>query len=140
MISYGESKSLRIKKQPKGDEMKNISFALLSVLLGAVGQVILKVGANRLGEISLSFSTFFKDLIHIIKVPQIILGVIFFSISFLLWIKVLTKNELSYSYPIVSLNYIIIMVMSFFLFHEAITLKKMIGTGLIVLGVWIIYV
>lgn len=120
--------------------MKNISVALLSVLLGAIGQVILKIGADKLGELTLSLNTIYKDIINIIKVPQIILGVILFSISFLLWIKVLTKNELSYSYPLVSLNYVIIMIMSFFLFKEEFTLRKVIGTGLIVLGVWIVYV
>ncbi|NLM13800.1 MAG: EamA family transporter [Epulopiscium sp.] len=120
--------------------MKNISIALLSVLLGAIGQVILKIGANKLGELSLSFNTLYKDIVSVIKIPQIILGIIFFSISFLLWIQVLTKNELSNSYPLVSLSYILIMIMSVFLFQEEMTVRKILGTGLIVLGVWIIYV
>lgn len=120
--------------------MKNISIALLSVFLGAIGQVILKVGANKLGELSLSLNTLYKDMINIIKVPQIILGIMLFTMSFLLWIKVLTKNELSNSYPLVSLSYILIMIMSVFLFKEEITLRKILGTGLIVLGVWVIYV
>ncbi|HHW67255.1 EamA family transporter [Defluviitalea raffinosedens] len=120
--------------------MKNIWVALLSVFLGAIGQVILKVGADQLGELPFSFKTLPKDIIHIIKIPQIILGIILFSVSFLLWIKVLTKNELSYSYPLVSLNYIIIMIMSVFLLGEEISLRKILGTVLIVLGVWVVYV
>ncbi|NLK20511.1 MAG: EamA family transporter [Epulopiscium sp.] len=120
--------------------MKNLSVILTSVILGAIGQVILKVGANKLGEFSLSLNTLYKDLISIIKTPEIVLGVVFFFMSFLLWIKVLTKNELSYSYPMVSLNYIIIMIISFFIFHEEISIKKIIGTILIVLGVWVVYV
>lgn len=120
--------------------MKNIWVALLSVFLGAIGQVILKVGADQLGELPFSFKTLTKDIIHIIKIPQIILGIILFSVSFLLWIKVLTKNELSYSYPLVSLNYIIIMIMSVFLLGEEISLRKILGTVLIVLGVWVVYV
>lgn len=120
-------------------KMKNIYIALLSVVLGALGQVILKRGAVKLGELSLSFYSLHKEIIHIIRVPEILLGVVLFGISFLLWIKVLTKNELSSSYPLVSLNYIIILIMSGILFKEELSFKKVIGTVLIVLGVWVIY-
>ncbi|WP_058485115.1 SMR family transporter [Defluviitalea phaphyphila] len=120
--------------------MKNLGIILFSVISGAIGQIILKVGANKLGELPFNFNTIYKDIIRIITVPEIILGIIFFSISFILWIKVLTKNELSYSYPMVSLNYVIIIIMSYFLFNEELSLKKIIGIGLIVLGVCIIYV
>ncbi|HOA81889.1 MAG TPA: hypothetical protein PKK61_12630 [Defluviitaleaceae bacterium] len=72
--------------------MKDLYIALLSVLLGAIGQVVLKKGAVKIGDLSLSLFSVHKEVINLIKIPEIIFGLIFFGISFLLWVKVLTKN------------------------------------------------
>ncbi len=116
--------------------MNNLFVILLSVSLGAIGQVLLKVGANKLGF--LSFNTILSDIIRIIKIPEIMIGLIFFGTSFLLWIKVLTKAELSYAYPMVSLGYIIVITLSYFLFDESFTYTKMVGISFIIIGVFIL--
>src|SRR5690606_18326087 len=109
---------------------------LLSVCLGAFGQVLLKVGANKLGFLSLH--TLFDDLLRIVKIPEIWIGLLFFGTSFLLWIKVLTKADLSYAYPMVSLGYIIVITLSYFLFNESFTYTKIIGISFIIIGVFIL--
>lgn len=115
--------------------MSNLMTILLSVFLGSIGQVILKIGANKLGSLSLAWNTVLYDIFRIMKVPEILIGLILFGSSFLLWIKVLTKSELSYAYPMVSLGYINAAVISYFLFHEQFTLTKAAGISLIVAGV-----
>lgn len=115
--------------------MSNLITILLSVLLGSIGQVILKLGANKLGTLSLSLNTIFQDIFRIIKVPEILIGLVLFGSSFLLWIKVLTKSDLSYAYPMVALGYINVIVFSYFLFNEQFTLMKVIGVAFIVVGV-----
>lgn len=102
--------------------------------MGAVGQILLKVGANKLGGLSLSIG----GLLSLIKNAYILIGLILFGTSFLLWVKVLTKNDLSYVYPMVSISYIIIIVASRFLFNEPFTTNKIIGILAIVFGVIII--
>lgn len=118
--------------------MSNLFTIILSVLLGSIGQVVLKIGANKLGSFSLAFNTIFSDIIRIIKVPEIIIGLFFFGSSFLLWIKVLTKSDLSYAYPMVSLGYINVVILSYFLFNEQFTTMKVLGVALIVIGVVIL--
>ncbi|MDN4492523.1 SMR family transporter [Ureibacillus aquaedulcis] len=115
--------------------MNNLITILLSVLLGSLGQVILKIGANKLGTLSLAWNSLFYDIFRIVKIPEIIIGLVLFGSSFLLWIKVLTKSDLSYAYPMVSLGYINVIVISYFLFNEQFTLMKVIGVSLIILGV-----
>jgi len=119
--------------------MNDVSVALLSVVLGALGQVILKKGAVKSGDLSLTLFSIHKEIINLMKIPEIIIGLILFGISFLLWIKVLSKNELSLSYPLVSLNYIIILFISVLIFDEPLTFKKILGTLLIVIGVGVVY-
>ena len=71
--------------------MSNILLIILSVTLGSLGQVILKLGANKLGEISIiKIHTF---IFEILKIPEILIGLVLFGTSFLLWIKVLTKSD-----------------------------------------------
>ncbi len=106
--------------------------------MGAVGQILLKAGANNLGEYNLDFTHIITSIWTILKVPQILIGMVFFGSSFLLWIKVLTKAELSYAYPLVSFSYVIVAIGSALFFNEPITLNKVMGIGAIVIGVFIL--
>ncbi|HWL24587.1 MAG TPA: SMR family transporter [Ureibacillus sp.] len=115
--------------------MSNLITILLSVFLGSFGQIILKFGANKLGNLSLAWNTIFIDIFRIVKVPEILIGLVLFGSSFLLWIKVLTKSDLSYAYPMVGLGYINVVVFSYILFNEQFTFMKVLGVVLIVLGV-----
>lgn len=118
--------------------MNQIVLILISVSMGAVGQILLKAGADKLGVFDLSFKTFFQSILAVIKVPYILIGTIFFGLSFLLWIKVLTKSELSHAYPMVSLSYVIVGIASAVFFKEPLTANKILGIGAIVLGVLIL--
>jgi multidrug transporter EmrE-like cation transporter len=118
--------------------MTQMALILISVTLGAIGQVLLKLGANQLQGFSLSYKALPRNVIMIVNTPAIWIGMILFFISFLLWIKVLTKSELSYAYPMVSLGYIIVVILSLFLFNETVNLHKLIGILVIIAGVVII--
>lgn len=118
--------------------MNQLGTIIASVVLGAIGQVLLKVGANKLGNVSLSFSSFFGDVMRVARTPEIVLGLFFFATSFLLWVKVLTKAKLSYAYPMVSLGYIVVVALSYFLFHEPFTVPKVVGILVIITGVILI--
>lgn len=118
--------------------MNNLVLIIISVVMGAIGQVVLKIGANKLGDFDLLSGSIIKSLFTLITIPEIIIGVLLFGTSFLLWIKVLTQNELSSAYPMVSLGYIIVTILSFALFKESMTVNKVLGIGLIVFGVIIL--
>lgn len=106
--------------------------------MGAVGQILLKAGANKLGEYNLGLRNLLTNVWTLLKVPQILVGMIFFGLSFLLWIKILTQSELSHAYPMVSLSYVIVGIASAILFKEPVTANKVFGIGTIVLGVIIL--
>ena len=111
--------------------MSNLLLILSSIIMGAIGQILLKSGANILGDLKFNMQGF----ISIITNYFIIGGLILFGTSFLLWIKVLTKNSLSYVYPMVSLSYIIIVLASKIMFDEPFTSNKVIGILAIIIGV-----
>lgn len=118
--------------------MSQLTLVFISAITGAIGQVLLKAGANSLGEYNLDFTHLIASIITVIKIPQILLGLVFFGSSFLLSLKVLTKSDLSWAYPLTSISYVIVAIAAAIFFDEAITMNKMLGIGAIVLGVFIL--
>lgn len=114
--------------------MNMLGLILTSVFLGAIGQVLVKFGAVNL---TLNFSSEYilSSILSILKNVPVMCGILSYGISFLLWIKVLSKVELSYAYPMVSLGYVIIMIFSYFFFKENISFLRVVGVLLIIMGV-----
>ncbi len=85
------------------------------------------------------FYGFVKEVLNfnfLISHWQFVLGAIFYVLSFLTWMFLLSKKELSLIYPLtVSIVYVAIMVSSVLIFKEQFTLYKIIGIVLIGLGI-----
>jgi len=113
----------------------NILMMLFSVTLGAIGQVALKKGAISLaGHDTISFS----HVLNSIKNIYILLGFLLYGISAISWLVVLSRTELSYAYPMISINYILIIFLSRFVFHEHLTINKLAGTLIICFGILVL--
>ncbi|WP_052835385.1 EamA family transporter [Syntrophaceticus schinkii] len=97
--------------------------------------MILKMGADKLGSVFISRQDIIPDLIRIVTTPQVLIAFAFYAAGFFTWMKALTRENLSYVYPMVSLSYILVLFYSYFLFKEPITLNKFMGIVLIIGGV-----
>ncbi len=114
-------------------------FAIfISILLAVVGQLLLKMGMLRIGKFSFDISTLVHQYIKIFLNPLVIAGLFGFFLSMLIWLYVLSRMELSFAYPFVALNYVLILFGSYFLLKEAITPMKVIGVVVIVIGVYLV--
>ncbi len=58
--------------------------------------------------------------------------------SFLAWMLILKKSDLSFATPFISMQYITILAASYFLFHEPIHLLHIVAATLIVTGLVLI--
>jgi len=116
--------------------MKGIPLILSAVLLGALGQVIMKRGMQIYGEVSAG--TVWRQIIPILRVPQVTLGLACYAVSAVLWIAVVSKFDLSLAYPMVSVAYVAVFLASWFLFGEKISAVRLAGLVLIVAGVVVI--
>ncbi len=50
----------------------------------------------------------------------------------------MTRFEISYAFPFVSLNYVLILIASIFIFNEPFTASKLLGSMFIITGILII--
>lgn len=116
--------------------MKPLIILLISVSLTSIGQLILKKGLLIVGPIERVGLRFFQMLVN----PLVMLGITFAILGWAAYVMALSKAELSYAYPIWSLTYVIVPLLSLFLFRESISLLKMGGLGFICLGVLLVAV
>ena len=117
----------------------DLFYLFFSIFLGACGQVFLKFATYRLGVIDFSWPGLLFSLIRIFTNPWIIVGTIFFVISMVIWIKVITLFELSRAYPSVGLSYVLVFLMSVFFFKESINWQKVAGIFLVSVGVYFLH-
>lgn len=116
--------------------MRGIPLILLAVLLGATGQVIMKMGMKMYGQVSAT--TVWAQLIPILKVPQVFLGFVCYGVSAVLWIAVVSNVDLSLAYPMVSLAYVFVFLASWFFLGEQISPLRIAGLAIIITGVLVI--
>ena len=114
--------------------VRAIGILLASVACGAVGQLVLKAGMNSLGKLQLSAET----LLRMATSPLLLVGIAIFAVSTLLWLLALARADLSFAYPFLSLTYLAVLVGGALLFHEAVTLPRVLGFVVIIIGVWIV--
>lgn len=116
----------------------NHLYILLTIALTIYSQLVIKFKVNELEMMPDNKWDKFIFFINFLMNPWIISSIISTLISGLVWMIVLKKFEISYAYPFLSLNYILIIIFSFSFFNENISLQKIIGSMLIILGIIII--
>ena len=60
--------------------------------------------------------------------PMVLLGFVFYGLSAALWLIVLTRADLSYAYPLLSMGYVAVVFLSRVFFNEAVTTTRVLGT------------
>lgn len=119
--------------------MINYLLIVLNVFLITAAQLFMKYGADAITHSQIPLKNGLISVLAKISNPYIILGGIAYVSSFLLWIYILTKNPISFVYPIMSLSYITVMVFSIFLFRESVVIYQWIGVFLIISGTFLIF-
>jgi multidrug transporter EmrE-like cation transporter len=112
--------------------------AIFSVILNAGAQLAIKWGVSgRSGHFSSEGTVVF--VVSILTNPGILIGLSLYVISVGIWMYVLSKIDVSVAYPLLSIGYVINVFMAAFLFNEPLSLNKIIGIGLIIFGVVVLY-
>ncbi|WP_413175202.1 EamA family transporter [Anabaena azotica] len=109
------------------------SLLLISVLISVAGQFLLKMGALKLGKVHAG--NFFSLIFNIITIPELLLGLTCYGIGAIAYILLLTRVNLSVAAPAVSVGYIFSVLLGYFILKEPIPLLRIVGLGLIVMGV-----
>ncbi|MFE5323585.1 EamA family transporter [Paenibacillus sp. NPDC056579] len=106
-------------------------WLIASILLGASGQVLMKWGietGKQTGNAVIAG-------LNMTALLQIGSGLASYALSSVFWLLALKRFPLSTAYPMVSMSYILVMALGYFLFNETISMQKWFGVAFISVGV-----
>ncbi|MBI4154278.1 EamA family transporter [Candidatus Woesearchaeota archaeon] len=114
--------------------MKPTKSIILATVLVASGHLLVKYGLNQLGEISFS-NGIFAAFMTIFSSWHVLLGIALFGGSSILWLTSISKTDLSYAVPFLSLSYALVTLFSWLLLAEQLSFTRFLGVGIICTGV-----
>ena len=113
-----------------------IPLIIMSVLLNCIAQLCMKKGMMGVGEVSTQ--EFISAIPSMITSGYLWLSLFCYGVSILLWMIVLSKVDVSYAYPFLSIGYILSAIVGYYFFGEAVTPVRIAGIIVICIGVVLI--
>jgi len=111
---------------------------LVDVILNVTGQLSLKYGMSKMGNFALSLSTLPPVFLRAATNLYVLFGLVCYGLGFMVWLIVLSKAEVSYAYPLISLGYVFTAILARAMFGEAVGVTRMAGIMITCLGVFLI--
>jgi multidrug transporter EmrE-like cation transporter len=118
---------------------KYILLILSGVLLNAFAQLLLKKGMLGIGYFEIQLQNLFPVIKKVAANAYILSGLGAYVVSVAIWLLVLARVEVSYAYPFLSVGYVVVTLMGYFLFQETLSWIRVIGISTIILGVILLY-
>ncbi|MBF0525589.1 MAG: 4-amino-4-deoxy-L-arabinose transferase, partial [Deltaproteobacteria bacterium] len=87
--------------------IRYVPLILLGVLLNAVAQILMKAGMIKIGHFEFSLANLVPVGIKTFTSPYVLVALACYVISVLVWLAALSKVEVSYAYPLLSIGYIV---------------------------------
>jgi multidrug transporter EmrE-like cation transporter len=116
------------------------AFALVmtGVLLNAVAQLALKASVSDTGIIGLDMQSLMSSAGSLVTNLWLWVGLICYGVSVVVWILALSRVDVSIAYPMLSIGYIVNAVAASHLFNEPLGIGKVVGIGIIIVGVYVL--
>jgi len=115
--------------------MKQIFLLLITVGLNVAGQFLMKQGMGQVGVIGGSLGSMANSLTKAFLNPYVLGGVGAYGFSSIFWLILLSRVQLSYAYPALSLGYVAVTIVSAFLLNETVSPLRWFSVAVICLGV-----
>lgn len=116
--------------------MKIIVFMLLAVVFTSIGQVLQKIGS---GKVKREHMRLGLKSIFVFLNPTIIAALVMLAVATLFYLLALSRLPLSIAYPLLSSEYVLVVILSKIFLKEKVNLKRWIGVFVIIVGIFIIF-
>lgn len=117
---------------------KYLPLILTGVLLNAAAQIVLKQGMRSIGTFAFTLDNLIPIGLRVGLNPFVLLGIGFYGISVVVWLLVLSRVDVSYAYPMLSVGYIVAALAGRIFFGEPVDFTRWAGIVTICVGVWLI--
>jgi drug/metabolite transporter (DMT)-like permease len=107
----------------------------LSIVAGVAGQATIKLGV---GQPQAAADGLVGLVTMILHSPLVLLGLFLYGIGALAWIAVLSRMDLSYAYPFLALNFVLVTLVAQVGLGEVVPTLRWFGVGIICAGVLVV--
>lgn len=112
--------------------LAGFALLLITAVCMSVANLLIKHGIEAAGGFAPSMAALF----HMLRQPAAVAGILLAGFSSLMWFRILATQKLSTCYPLfVSLTYFFITVGAFYFLHEKMSVQKLLGLIVIVVGI-----
>ncbi len=111
----------------------------ISVTFNVTANILLKKGVGAFGGISGEKAKILIELSKAVVNPLIVVGLVLYGMSFLIWLRVLTFNDLSKSYPIfATCVFLLTTIGSLKFLNEDVSIMRVLGMVIMLVGIFIV--
>jgi len=109
-----------------------MAFAASAVFVVS-GHLLIKAGLNSLAHTAAD-DPLTTRLLHTVLQPGVLGGLFIYALGTVCWMRTVSQKEISFVYPLSSVNYVLVVMASIAFFQEVISIRRAIGVVTIVLG------
>ena len=115
---------------------KSLILIFINILIGSVGQLMFKSGMMQVGRIGVGeISRQLATLGMVFTNPYILLALPLYAVALIMWLIVLSRLQLSFAYPFLSMAYVVNALLAQAILGEHISVLRWVAIGLICSGV-----
>lgn len=119
--------------------MSFFQLLLTSVAFNVTANILLKKGVLVFGGISGKSANLLPELLKAATTPLIWIGLTLYGLSFLIWLRVLSFNDLSRAYPIfATIVFLMTTVGSIKFLNEEVSVIRIVGIIVMLVGIYIV--
>lgn len=112
---------------------------MLSAILAVFANLMLRAGVDRAGGFVTDLTSIHVALLNLVKQPMFDIGLFMYALATLVWIKILSVEQLSIAYPVmVSITFALVTLGAVLFFKESLNTYKILGLLIIFAGILII--
>lgn len=116
-----------------------LTLVAICIIFGAVGQILMKNGMSQVGEIGgLGKLINPATVLRIFTNVSVIGGLALYAVAAFLWLGALSRLNVSFMYPLLSLGYVLAALLGMLLLKENVAVLRWAGIILVVAGSFII--
>lgn len=106
----------------------------LTILFTIIGQLLVKSGMNIVGGFPGQVKAFFPYLLKAFTNWKVVLGLVCAVVAAICWMGAVAKTDISFAYPFMALNIVLVLALSPLFFHESIKWTQWIGVAVVCIG------
>ena len=116
---------------------KPFFIVLTAICFSVSGELLLKSGMSSVGI--LGFSNFWPTLCKVVTNPKILGGFGLAGIGAVFWLAAISRAPLSWAYPMLSIGYLLLLLLSAIVLKEQVTPLRWVGALVICVGIILVF-